>query len=118
MSDPLEELNSSPKAQTITRSAAEATAEKLRKERQLPPPPGDRVGSMIAFEDMITWLSALSPKQFERISIYIYRWFPIINLRILDPTNATNIDKPTVIPNYDYTARTIHSKPESSTWRS
>ena len=106
MADPLEELNSTTKAQTITRSAAEATAEKLRKERQLPPPPGDRVGSMIAFEDMITWLSALSPKQFERISIYIYRWFPIINLRILDPTNATNIDKPTVIPNYDYMART------------
>jgi len=43
--------------------------------------------------DFINWYHSLNEEQVNRLTIYVYRGFPVIDNKLVDPSAVTNIDK-------------------------
>ena len=91
----LEELQEKPDISTnITENIgtpvqiARSEVERMTQARQLPKPPGKKP----TLEEAQAYLSSLEPECFNRLAIYFYRAFPVINRRMLDPKSNLYID--------------------------
>lgn len=98
--EPIAPLDAKSESKPILRS--DIAADRIRQERKLPLPPSGNIGGTVSFVDMIDWMTALTSKQFERLTIYIYRTYPIVDLKKIDKDSDKYIDKPVEIPTKQY----------------
>lgn len=78
------------------------TAEKNAAERELPKVPGRKIGD----EDLTQWFNLLTPVMWNRLMIYVYRTFPVINRKLVDPDAFKYIDVLTREP-FEMSGRSI-----------
>lgn len=74
----------------VKKSQVEEKSREAKELRELPLPPGDRVGLI----DLVKWISLLTEEMIGsgRVMIYVYRLEPVINRQIVDPNASNNID--------------------------
>lgn len=81
-------VDSSSKGAKLSPQEIKKKSEQNALERELPKIPGKRVQG----EDLTNWFNLLTPNTWKRITAYIYRAFPIINRKFVDPEANNYID--------------------------
>jgi hypothetical protein len=67
---------------------SKSAVDKMRDDRSLPKVPGMKP----TIEELQVYLEALQPEAYNRLAMYVYRQYPIINRRMFDPDATVNID--------------------------
>lgn len=75
----------------VKRTDVETKAKENKEARELPEPPGAKVG----FNELLQWVDLLTPDMIGdggRVMLYVYRTDPLINRQLLDPHAPNYID--------------------------
>lgn len=75
--------------QKLGRTQIDAEAKNLSEKSELPRAPSPVVNDE---STLVDWLTLLTPDMWNKLMIYVYRLYPIINRKMLDPDKDNNVD--------------------------